>query len=300
MEVDLNDVAVFNEVVASGSFTAAGQKLGLPPSAVSRRVARLEERLGTKLLNRTTRSLGLTDSGRIYHEHTSKIGLQIEQAAKAVNDSQSSPTGLVRLTAPPDDGGVIWGLVVGFLEEHPRVDLEVIHTLEYLDLVEEGIDIALRGGAPPDSTVFSAHQLFDSRILLVASPQYLARRGVPGTARDLEGHDCLAMDNWAPNAIRAVEGESGPVRLALRNRLRVNRLDTVRQAALAGFGIAPLLHMTCWQDLEAGALVEVLPGALPPHGSFWAVYPAGRKISAAAKALLDHMVGVAPSLMPTS
>ena len=298
MDIDLNDVAVFNEVVAAGSFTAAGNKLGLPASAISRRVARLEERLGTKLLHRTTRRVGLTDSGRVYYEHTARLRQQLEHAARALNDTKAVPTGLVRVTAPPDDGGVIWALVRGFIEAHPQVDLELIHTLEYLDLIEEQVDIALRGGAPPDSTLFAAHKLFDSRILLVASPSYLAAHAPLESTRDLEHHDCIAMDTWAPNAIRWLDGESGPVRPKLRNRVRVNRLDTVREAALAGFGVAPLLEMTCHADLVEGRLVEVLRGALPMSSGFWAVYPAGRNVSVAAQELLDHLIRVAPSIMP--
>lgn len=298
MELDLNDVVVFNEVVASGSFTAAGKKLALPPSAVSRRVARLEARLGFKLLNRTTRSVGLTDSGRIYHEHTSLIGEQLENAARAVADTRDRPTGLIRITAPPDDGGNIWALISGFLDANPDVDIEIIHTLDYLDLIDEGIDIALRGGAPPDSTVFTAHKLLTSRIMLVASPDYLERRGTPKQVRDLETHDCIAMDTWAPNAIRSLDGDRGPVRLKLRNRVRVNRLETAQEAALAGLGIAPLVEMICWQHLRKGELVEVLRGALPMESGFYAVYPAGRRVSAAAKALIDHMLSVAPTLMP--
>jgi DNA-binding transcriptional LysR family regulator len=296
MELDLNDVVVFNEVVASGSFTAAGKKLALPPSAVSRRIARLEDRLGFKLLHRTTRSIGLTDSGRVYHEHTAQIGEQLEQAARAVNDKQRHPTGLVRVTAPPDDGGLIWRLLVGFLRDNPRVDIEIIHTLEYLDLIDEGIDIALRGGSPPDSTVFTAHQLFDSRLLLAASPAYLESRGMPEQVKDLEDHDCIGMDTWAPNAIRSLDGARGPVRLTLRNRVRVNRLETAQQAALAGFGVAPLLEMICQRELQSGELVEVLRGALPMESGFFAVYPAGRKMSAAASALLDHILATAPSV----
>ena len=296
MDLDLNDVAVFNEVVAAGGFTAAGQRLGLPPSAVSRRITRLEKRLGFKLLNRTTRSVGLTDAGRVYHQHTAGITEQLELAARAVHNTRERPTGLIRVTAPPDDGGLIWRLISGFIRAHPQVDIEIIHTLDYVDLIEERIDVALRGGKPPDSTVFTAHELFNSRLLLVASPAYLALRGTPERAQDLNDHDCIAMDTWAPNAIRALDGDRGPVRLKLRNRVRVNRLTTAQDAAVAGFGIAPLLKLTCQRELAAGQLVEVLRGALPSEAKFWAVYPAGRKVSVATQALIEHMIKVAPEI----
>ena len=298
MGIDLNDVVVFTEVVAAGSFTAAAKKLDLPTSAVSRRVARLEERLGFKLLHRTTRSLGLTDSGRIYYERTARIAEELEAAGRALAEAQDSDAGRIRITAPPDDGGLIWSLLEGFLTAHPKVDVEVIHTLEYLDLVDEGIDLALRGGAPPDTTIFTAHKLFDSRLLLVASPSYIEQHGVPETVEDLERHTYVGMDDWAPNKVRRVTDGEQQVRIDVRNRVRVNRLDTARAAAVAGFGIAPMVAFNCWRELQSGALVEVLPGSLAGPAPFWIVYPAGRQMSAVTGSLVDHIVQTAPSLAP--
>ncbi|MEM9190497.1 MAG: LysR family transcriptional regulator [Myxococcota bacterium] len=296
MEVDLNDVLVFTEVVNEGGFSRAARKLDLPASAVSRRVARLEERLGFKLLHRTTRRVGLTDFGEIYFAKTSAIGRQLEDAERALADSRRRPSGLLRVTAPPDDGGVIWQLLSGFVRSFPKVDLEIIHTLEYLDLIEARVDVALRGGAAPDSTEFTAHRLFESRILLAASPAYLAARGTPTRVEDLESHDCICMDRWAPNAIRRLDGDRGLVKLQVRNRVRANRLDTAHAAARDGFGIAPVLQMTCQRELDSGALVEVLPGALPDSSPFWAVYPKGRKASMAAQALIKHLIAAAPAI----
>lgn len=296
MKSDLNDVVVFAEVVMAEGFTAAARKLDLPTSVVSRRVARLEKRLGEKLLHRTTRRVGLTDVGRVYYERVADIARQVEDAERALVVTRRAPRGVVRITAPPDDGGTIWRLVEGYLREHPEVDLEIIHTLEYLDLVEEGIDLALRGGSPPDSTVFTAHSLFESRILLCASREYVARRGIPEEVVELEEHDCVGMDSWAPNAIRRLDGS--PVRMTLSNRVRTNRLDTVQAAVLAGLGIGPLLAMNCHRELQSGALVEVLRGCLPMSSPFWVVYPAARKGTAAAKALVAHLRRVGPTVAP--
>lgn len=297
MSVDLNDVRVFTEVVHRASFTAAGKRLGMPPSTVSRRVARLEAELGFKLLHRTTRSVGLTDAGRIYYERTAKIVHDIEDAARAVAEYQATPSGLLRVTAPPDDGGVIWAMVSGFIRDHPEVELEIIHTLESLDLIEANIDVALRGGSPPDSTQLAARKLIDSRFVLVASPDYLARRGTPTRPEDLADHDCIAMDNWVPNAIRALIGPDGPVRVDFRNRVRSNRQETARKAAIDGFGVAPMVEMTCHQQLRSGALVEVIPGAIPYPATFWAVYPVARARSSATRALVDHLARTVPGLV---
>ncbi len=299
-DIDLNDLAVFTEVVRRRSFSAAGRALGLPPSAVSRRVARLEDRLGYVLLHRTTRSVGLTPAGRIYFERTARILLDVEDAARAVSEFRSTPAGLLRVTAPPDDGGVVWAMLTGFVRDHPDVDLEVIHTLDRVDLLAEGIDVALRGGAPPDSTVLCARKLVDSRLLLVASPDYLTAKGTPTIPEDLADHDCVAMDNWVPNAISALQGPHGPVKVEFRNRVRTNRQETARKAAIDGFGIAPVVEMTCWRELESGALVEVLPGALPGPSPMYAVYPSARGTSAAVLALVAHLVAVVPTLLPSS
>ncbi len=293
MRHDLNDVAVFTAVVRLAGFSSAGRELGLPGSAVSRRVARLEEQLGFTLLHRTTRSVGLTEAGRCFYEHTSRIPALLEDAVRAALGTRHAPSGTLRVTAPPDDGGVIWAMLSGFLRAHPDVDLELTHTLERVDLVSAQIDVALRGGPSPDSAEFRAQKLYDSRILLAASPAYLARRGTPMAAEELAIHDGICMDPWAPNAIRRVQGGESYVRVHLRNRIRANSLETARRAAVDGLGIAPLLELTCRGELDRGELVEVLRGALPDRAPFWALTPVGRTRSAAAGALLAHLVEVA-------
>ena len=296
MSIDLNDVVAFNQVVAEASFTGAGRRLGVPASAMSRRISRLEAALGFKLLHRTTRKVALTAAGRVYYERTARIALDVEEAQRAVLEYLETPSGLLRVTAPPDDGGVIWSMISGFVRDHPQVELELIHTLDYVDLITEGIDVALRGGQPPDSNQLRARKLIDSRFVLVASPQYLAARGVPTRPEELVDHDCVCMDTWVPNAFRSLQGPDGPVEVQFRNRIRSNRQETARKAALDGFGIAPMVAMTCWRQLQSGALVEVLPGALPFPAQFWAVYPLAKAKSAATQALIEHLVRNVPEL----
>jgi DNA-binding transcriptional LysR family regulator len=298
-DLDYNDVAVFTEVVRQRGFAAAGRALGLPGSAVSRRVSRLEERVGTRLLQRTTRSVGLTEAGRRFYEHTARVQDMVAEGVRAIALGQSTPTGTVRVTAPPDDAGVIWALLSGYLHDHPRVDLVVEHTLEKVDMVAQNIDVALRGGPPPDTDLYIAHRLFDSRILLAASPAYLSLRGVPERVEELSEHDGVCMDAWAPNAIRRVRGDRSYVRVQVRNRIVSNSLQTAQRAALDGHGIAPLLELTCQRELDSGALVEVLPGALPDSAPFWAITPLGKERSAAATALLAHVTDRAARLRAT-
>ena len=188
---------------------------------------------------------------------------------------------------------MIWQALSGFVRDHPAVDLEIRHTLEYVDLIDQRIDVALRGGAPPDSTELVAHLMWDSRMLLAASPEYLALHGTPKSVEDLANHAGVCMDRWAPNAIRRVDGDRGPVRVEMRNRIAANSLDTAQRAALDGLGIAPLMLLTCQEDLDRGSLVEVLRGALPDSARSWIVYPRAKRRSAAAQALIDHLLVVA-------
>ncbi len=293
MKTDLNDVFVFLEVARQRSFTAAGEALDLPASAVSRRVKRLEERLGYRLLHRTTRRVGLTEHGRLYYERVGALPRMLGEAERAVQEAGDALAGTLRITAPPEDRGAIWAVLGPFVRAHPQIDLEVRHTLEYLDLIDHEIDVALRGGKPPDSADVVARQLWSSRILLAASPEYLALRGTPKRAEDLAQHDGVCMDAWAPNAIRRVSGDRSYVRVQMRNRVRANSLETARRAALDGLGIAPLLELTCREDLDRGALVEVLRGALPDHADGWYCYPVRTRRSAAAQALLAYLAGYA-------
>lgn len=298
MRCDPKDAIAFVMVVRHGSFAQAAKAMGIAAPALSRRVARLEDELESRLLHRTTRSLGLTDAGRAYYERVARLAEQLEAAEKAVFSQRDEPTGTFRVTAPPDDAGVIWAMVSGFIKAHPNVEFELIHSLERLNLIEDSIDVALRGGQPPDSPDIVARKIVDSRYVLVASPDYLEQRGTPTHPSDLAHHDCIAMDNWVPNAIKALQGPEGPVSVDFRNRVRCNGQETARRAAMDGLGIAPMVEMTCWPDLDAGRLVEVLPGALPGPAPMYALYLAGRANSPTTRAFLAHLLKVVPSLTP--
>ncbi len=295
-DVDLNDLALLDAVVRFESFSAAARELGLPASSVSRRIARLEQAAGAVLLKRTTRSVALTEAGRLFHGQTSSIPGHVQDAVRAVASLQSAPRGVLKVAAPPDHGGVITTLLTAFMSEYPDVDVHVRHTLERVDLLGEGVDVAIRGGQAPDTSVYTARKLFDSRILLAASPEYLAEHGTPQRAEDLADHWGLCMDPWAPNGLRRLDGDRGLVNISLRNRLRANSLHTAQLAALAGLGIAPLLALTCSQELADGRLVEVCPGALPDHAPMWVLSPLSRVKSAAATAFVDSACATAAGL----
>lgn len=294
--MNLDDIPVFLAVVRARGFTAAGKELGLPASAVSRRVARLEETLGIKLLHRTTRRVGLTAPGRVFYERTAGLPRIVADAKTAIAATHEGMSGSLRVTLPPDDTGCLWSLFEGFLRDHPDVDLQLRHGLANVDLVAEDIDVALRGGEPPDTPDYVAQLLWDSRLMLVASPEYLELHGTPTKVEDLADHVGVCMDAWAPNAIRRLDGDRGFVRVHIRNRLRANSLDTARRAAISGLGIAPLVQFNCQAELDAGSLVEVLRGALPDSARFYVVSRVPAVRSAAATALVEHIRRVAPTL----
>lgn len=290
LRIEPLDALVFAAVVRARGFAAAARELDLPASAVSRRVKRLEQRLGATLLHRTTRRVGLTAAGRAYYERIARVPRMLEEAEQAIVTTQEQPSGSLRIAAPPEDNGIIWATIRDFVLRYPAVSIEVRHSLDYIDIIAQEIDVALRGGQPPDSTELVAVQIWDSRILLAASPEYLAINGTPTRVEDLSDHIGVCMDGWAPNALRRLHGDKGSVRVSMRNRVRANSLETARLAALDGIGIAPLLKLTCQLDLDRGALVEVLRGALPMSAKGWVVYPVGKERSAAAQAFIDHVV----------
>src|SRR5689334_9657853 len=179
--MDLNDIVVFTKVVETKSFTGAADALGLPKSTVSRKLAQLEERLGVRLVQRTTRKLALTDIGEAYYERASRIVADIAAAEQVVTDMQSTPRGRLKITAPIDlSTKYLGGIIAEFVATHPDVNVELDATDRIVDLIEEGFDVAVRFGPLPESTLI-ARKLAPVAGVLCASPAYLARRPAPAT-----------------------------------------------------------------------------------------------------------------------
>src|SRR5262245_24864330 len=189
--MDLNELLVFTRVVQAGSFTAAARLLKMPKSSVSRKVSDLEERIGARLLHRTTRKLGLTDAGRIYFERAAPIVSDIEQVDQAVAELQATPRGLLRITAPLSFG-LVGPIVASFLEQNSEVRVDLVCTDRVVNLVEEGFDVAIRAGHLADSALV-ARRLGVLRRVLVAAPAYLKRYPHVKAPNDLEKHPCIAF-----------------------------------------------------------------------------------------------------------
>src|SRR5688500_15225034 len=197
-QLELAGIRVFLHVVQSGSFSAAARQLAMPKSTVSRKISELEAHVGARLLQRTTRKLGLTDVGRIFYEHAVRIAAEVDEAAQAVGQMQAAPRGLLRVTAPLSFG-MLGSIVAEYLRKHAEVQVELLCTDRQVDLVDERFDVAIRAGKLADSSL-TARAIGTIKRVLVAAPQYCKQVGMPRTPGELEQHACLVFGaGTAPN-----------------------------------------------------------------------------------------------------
>jgi DNA-binding transcriptional LysR family regulator len=283
--MDLGGITVFLRVVQGGSFSAAARQLAMPKSTVSRKIAELESHVGARLLQRTTRKLGLTDVGRIFYEHALRIAAEVDQAAQAVDRMQAVPRGLLRVTAPLAFG-MLGPIIAEYLREHSEVQLEVHCTDRNVDIVDERFDIAIRAGRMADSSL-TARTLGSIKRVLIAAPSYCKQHGTPRAPADLAEHASLVFGAGAAPNLWTLESDGKRVEVRVTPRLTLNDPELLREAALAGIGIALLPKFVCAEDIRAKRLRHVLPdwgsSAMPVH----AVYPTARLLSPAAAAFIE-------------
>jgi DNA-binding transcriptional LysR family regulator len=288
--MDLNEILVFTRVVETKSFTAAADLLGLPKSTVSRKLAQLEERLGVRLLQRTTRRLALTDAGQVYYDRCAKIVAEATAAEKEVTDMQAAPRGMLRVTAPVDLSTAFLGAIFAdFCSHHPEISIELDAADRVVDLIEEGFDVGIRFG-PLNESTFAARRLCRIHMQLWAAPEYLARRGTPQSVDDLDEHDRVLftpvtrMQSWE---LRGPEGEV--FELARPARFASNSLAAVRAALLAGGGIGIVPDFFIAQEAARNQLVQVLPLWEGNVTEFFAVYPGRQNLPPKLALFLDHV-----------
>lgn len=286
--MDLNQIVIFAKVAEAESFARAARELGMPKSTVSRKVAELEEQLGARLLQRTTRKLSLTDAGRSYFEHARRIVAEIEAAERAMSELQGAPRGLLRITAPV--GLAFLGPIVSrFLVRYPEVEVAMSCTDRVVNLVQEGFDVAIRAGALQDSSLV-ARLIGHERWILVASPGYLDRTGVPKTPKDLEAHAAIVFFGGAmERSFWTLERDGVASHVRLSSRLVVNDIDMVKEAALAGLGIAMLPGSRSIEDIRMKRLSRILPGWQAPAAPMHVVYPSSRHLAPKVRAFVDHL-----------
>ena len=284
----LQEIAVFTRIVGTGSLSAAARDLGLSPALISRRLSGLESRLGVRLINRTTRSLHLTDEGAAYYETCTRVLAEMQEADAAVSAGRAEPRGILRVALPASFGNQhVAPLVPKFAERYPDVQLALSLSDRNVNVVEEGFDLAVRIADLADSSL-AARKLAPNRRVVCASPAYLRRHGTPRTPEDLAKHNCVATDfsmNWD---YRGPDGKPGSVRIS--GRYACDNWEVLRDWALAGLGIALKSTWDVRRHLEDGSLVSLLPGyTFASDVAIYAVYPHRRHLPAKTRAFIEFL-----------
>ncbi len=286
--IRLNGIATFVQVAEAGSISEAARRLRLSKSVVSERLGELERSLGTVLLHRTTRRLSLTEDGIAFLERAARIAREVEDAAAEIAERRGSLAGPLRLSAPVTFGRMHLGpALYPFLAAHPGITLALDLDDRRVDVAAEGYDAVIRHGPVEDSRLV-ALRLASSRRSLVASPGYLARRGRPGSLAELEAHDGIFYSNRGVADWR-LAGPAGAVLVRARAALRVNNGDVMRDAAIAGLGIALLPSFIAGEALRAGTLHSIDVGAAAEPEFIFLAHAEGRRSSAKLRALASHL-----------
>lgn len=284
------DLQAFVAVVEAGSFTAAADRLGSAKSAISRRVSALEERLGVQLLRRTTRVLNLTETGRSFYEHSARILADLNEAEAAVQQQHGELRGVLRVALPLSFGvRHMCKPVAAFSKLHPKVEFDLNLNDRRIDLIEEGIDVALRIGRLQDST-YIARRLFDVRAVVCASPHYLGVHGEPKTPDDLRKHRCLVYSNLPdPGKWTYKDKEDTQRTVEVAPAMSASSGDFLANAAAHGMGLVIQPTFIASESIRRGNLVPVLTDYEWPISSAHAIYPPTRHLSYRVRAFIDFL-----------
>jgi DNA-binding transcriptional LysR family regulator len=291
----------FVQVVEQGSFVRAAEGLKLSTSALSQRVADLESHLGVRLLNRTTRKLSLTESGRAFYERTVQVLADLGEAEALASSAAASPRGVLKITcAHAIAVQRLAPAMASFHAQHPEVRFDVVVSDRIVDLIEEGFDLAIRIGVL-GSDLLVARKLGEMRLLLCAAPAYLKRRGTPRTPADLAQHDLLTYAYSRTPQLWSLRGPDGRVsEVKAQGSLHANSGEVLVAAAEAAQGIVLETDFHLARALAAGTLVRVLPRYEGGGGDIWAVYPSRRHLSAKVRLFVEHLVRVFATVPPTA
>jgi DNA-binding transcriptional LysR family regulator len=283
-------MAVFAKVVESASFAAAARHFDISPAMVTKHVRKLEERLGVRLLNRTTRRVSATEVGQNYYERCLRILSEVEDAERAASDLQAAPRGLLRVTTSVSFGShQLAPAIADYLIAYPDVSVDLILQHNYVDLVEERIDLAIRLGQLSDSSLI-AKKLYAVEMVLCASPGYLAANGTPQQPRDLVKHNCLIYTYAAPRAWTFTDQKTGKADvIRISGRLLANSGDALLAFALKDTGIVLAPDYLVADELGAGRLIRLLPAYTTRELPVYAVYPHNHCLSAKTRTFIDFL-----------
>lgn len=282
-----DSMAAFVRASEAGSFAAAASALGISPQMVAKHVTSLEGRLGARLLNRTTRRQSLTEIGRAYYERCKLVLAEADAADSLAQDARAAPRGLLRINAPVTFGAqTLMPVVARYLRRHSAVEIDLVLSDRFVDLIEDGYEVVFRAGPLTDSSLMT-RALAPFRIVACASPAYLRERVAPAVPADLANHECLArpgVSRWQFTR----EGRTHEVRI--RNRLRLNDAKALLCAALEGFGIVLVAEALARDALLSGQLVPVLPGFEPPSRPMHLLFVADRQQTPKLRSFIDAAV----------
>ena len=290
MTQDLARIRAFVQVFDAGGFSAAARQHGRSKALLSKYVTDLEDHLGVRLMNRTTRKLSLTEAGEAYYREVGQILQQLDDLDATITDQTAEPRGLLRISAARNFGETsLAPALFAFLGEHPEVTLDLRLEDRFVDLVDEGIDLALRISAMPDSSLI-ARKIADTHMMVCASPQLITRFGLPKSPEALRNAPCIIDTNMQGQANWRFIENGDPVSVHVTGPMRVNSPVAAMNAAVEGLGFAALPSYLAEHEVAAGRLVAVLPDSMPETLSLQAVYPHRRHLAGKVRALIDHLV----------
>jgi len=295
--LDLRSLSIFVKVGERGSFVRAARDLGMTQSGVSNAIARLEQQLGLRLLARTTRTVTLTEDGAAFFERCRRAIADLDEAERVLTQSQLAPSGRLRIDMPVQFGRLkLVPLLGAFRAAYPAVQLEVTFTDRFIDLVEEGIDVAVRVGALASSSLI-ARRLTHSQLRVAGAPAYLAKAGMPRTPDDLAQHQCLPFIIRDTRIARDwhFRRDGAEITVTPQAEMSFNEASALVEAARAGYGLVQIHHHSLEAALAAGALVPLLWSYEPEPTPIWLVYPPTRHLSPKVRALVDFLVAHFPA-----
>lgn len=290
MNQDLARIRAFVQVHDAGGFSAAARQHGRSKALLSKYVTDLEDYLGVRLMNRTTRKLSLTEAGESYYREVSAILGQLDELDASITDQTSEPRGLLRVSAPRNFGeDTLAPAIFAYLKRYPKVNLDLRLEDRYVDLVDEGIDLALRISVLVDSSLI-ARKIADMHLIIGASPELIARTGRPQTPEELRVLPCVVDTNMQGQANWRFVEDGRTISIPVNGQVRVNSPLAARSAAVAGLGFAALPSYLAEPVVAAGAFVPVLSEYVPAGQTLQAVYPHRRHLPGKVRALIDHLV----------
>lgn len=286
---DMKRMVIFAHVVDAGSFTGAARRLGVAKSAISKQVSQLEKNIGVNLLNRSTRSLSLTDIGETYYDYCVRMAEILDDAQAATDTLQDTPRGTLRISCPSSFGiDHVAPLLNTFLQKYPELNAELLLDDNVVDMTEMGIDVAIRVGWLPDSSL-RAHKLKDSPRLLCASPEYIERNGLPETPEELMSHDWIIFTLLPTPYHYTFTKNKKSNKIQIKGRIKTNNGNAVRNLVLEGSGVAALADFLVAKDLKEGKLIHLLPDYHIADAGIYAVFQNKHLQQAKVRAFIDFM-----------